>query len=598
MSLADNTDGQQTEQLAVLFCDLSHTQPAPDGHGSDLALWRVNYFRTAREMATDHGGREATTAAGGWIATLRLDHRSAGVRPRAVDSPGWRTRGPSLSGGLSAGEVVRRVRSRIAGQSRSRGGRAVPPGPPSPGARGRPPQSGLVGHGRPSHSFASAWPDGQVTGPLPSTTTPRRDGALRPIEGGATSRHGSERSGPLRLLRSTTEDHDGPPQIVPTNPPMETAETADANAATPAAAIATETDTTELRLSVLGWVQLEGAPATTAPASVLRGCQARAVLCMLALRQGPVHKDELAELLWPRGLPDHWDGALRGLITKIRRFLDAGGLTGRDTLVGEDGYYELRLPAGGDSRPGRSPPPSSPRRVRARRRSTAQPTAAEPSCPAAATILERRLLAGPDNAWFDQVRAEWAMTGSRRSNCWPAPIWRQAPSKGPASRGRRPGPRPVPGVELPAAHAGPRGRRAAAARRCGPTSSAGACWPTSSASVPPPRPRPSTSSSSVDHDAAPQLSTIRRPGARPGYRARCGLGFSAPAAEGRHRQGEGTHMGETTELSLSDEGFSEFDIEELTVFDVNSAVALPEMGASTAHCWFCCSSSSSSSCCV
>ncbi|MDQ1429393.1 MAG: hypothetical protein QOK39_2869 [Acidimicrobiaceae bacterium] len=56
-------------------------------------------------------------------------------------------------------------------------------------------------------------------------------------------------------------------------------------------------------------------------------------------------------------------------------------------------------------------------------------------------------------------------------------------------------------------------------------------------------------------------------------------------------------MGETTDLTLSDEGFSDFDIEELTVFDVNSAVALPEMGASTAH-WFCCSSSSSSSCCV
>jgi thiazolylpeptide-type bacteriocin precursor len=56
-------------------------------------------------------------------------------------------------------------------------------------------------------------------------------------------------------------------------------------------------------------------------------------------------------------------------------------------------------------------------------------------------------------------------------------------------------------------------------------------------------------------------------------------------------------MGETNELSLSDEGFSEFDIEELTVFDVSSAIALPELGASHAD-FFCCSSSSSSSCCV
>ncbi|MGH9126018.1 MAG: thiazolylpeptide-type bacteriocin [Acidimicrobiales bacterium] len=58
-------------------------------------------------------------------------------------------------------------------------------------------------------------------------------------------------------------------------------------------------------------------------------------------------------------------------------------------------------------------------------------------------------------------------------------------------------------------------------------------------------------------------------------------------------------MGEsTTDLTLSDEGFSDFDIEELAVFDVNTAVALPDLGASGAHGWFCCSSSSSSSCCL
>jgi thiazolylpeptide-type bacteriocin precursor len=57
-------------------------------------------------------------------------------------------------------------------------------------------------------------------------------------------------------------------------------------------------------------------------------------------------------------------------------------------------------------------------------------------------------------------------------------------------------------------------------------------------------------------------------------------------------------MDDTDELTLSDEGFSDFDIEELTVFDVNSAVALPEMGASYGSGFFCCSSSSSSSCCI
>jgi thiazolylpeptide-type bacteriocin precursor len=57
-------------------------------------------------------------------------------------------------------------------------------------------------------------------------------------------------------------------------------------------------------------------------------------------------------------------------------------------------------------------------------------------------------------------------------------------------------------------------------------------------------------------------------------------------------------MVQTDVLRLDEEGFSEFDIEELTVFDVNSAVALPELGASNSGGWFCCSSSSSSSCCV
>lgn len=54
---------------------------------------------------------------------------------------------------------------------------------------------------------------------------------------------------------------------------------------------------------------------------------------------------------------------------------------------------------------------------------------------------------------------------------------------------------------------------------------------------------------------------------------------------------------DVSELSLTDADFTDFDIEELTVFDVTSAVALPELGASHAA-WFCCSSSSSSSCCV
>ena len=313
---------------------------------------------------------------------------------------GWGTAGPSLSGGLSAGEVVH-LAFGIAGSPVEEAIELCRQARPRQVLVADPLKVVLAR--TTNHSFASARPDGRpVT--AEDEESPAEWGAA-PIGGGATSRHGKERSRPLRLLGSTTEDHNGPPQSVPTNPPVETAETADPNPAAPTtatAANAAETNATELRLSVLGWVQLEGAPATTAPA-VLRGCQTLAVLCMLALRQGPVHKDELAELLWPRGLPDHWEGALRGLISKIRRFLDTGGVPGRDTLVGEDGYYELRLPLAATV----DRHHATILIARAKSALLAKQAArAATLVSAAVTILERRLLAGQDNTWFDQVRAE------------------------------------------------------------------------------------------------------------------------------------------------------------------------------------------------
>ncbi len=159
-----------------------------------------------------------------------------------------------------------------------------------------------------------------------------------------------------------------------------------------------------LRLTILGWVRLEsGDPAV--PRAALRGSQARAVLSMLALRRGPVHKDELAELLWPDARPDHWDGALRGLVTKVRRFLYAGGVNARQALVGEGGYYELRLP------PGVTVDRDLAVALVASAESALtgdRPVEAAALARRAVAILERRLLSAPDHAWFDQVRAELA----------------------------------------------------------------------------------------------------------------------------------------------------------------------------------------------
>ena len=54
----------------------------------------------------------------------------------------------------------------------------------------------------------------------------------------------------------------------------------------------------------------------------LAGQQPRLLLARLALADGrPVTADELAELLWPEGRARHWEGALRGVVAKIRALL-------------------------------------------------------------------------------------------------------------------------------------------------------------------------------------------------------------------------------------------------------------------------------------
>ncbi|MDQ1412445.1 MAG: hypothetical protein QOE07_1033, partial [Acidimicrobiaceae bacterium] len=47
MSLADDISGEQAQQLAVLYCDLNQAA-IPLAPESEIAMWRVNYFRAAR----------------------------------------------------------------------------------------------------------------------------------------------------------------------------------------------------------------------------------------------------------------------------------------------------------------------------------------------------------------------------------------------------------------------------------------------------------------------------------------------------------------------------------------------------------------------
>jgi DNA-binding SARP family transcriptional activator len=80
----------------------------------------------------------------------------------------------------------------------------------------------------------------------------------------------------------------------------------------------------------------------------LSGAHPRIALALLALGHGQgVTRERLADAVWPDGLPNTWDSALRTAISRVRSFVrsvlppDAP-----DPVVARDGRYLLRLPSG------------------------------------------------------------------------------------------------------------------------------------------------------------------------------------------------------------------------------------------------------------
>ncbi|MGH3874805.1 MAG: AfsR/SARP family transcriptional regulator [Pseudonocardiaceae bacterium] len=79
---------------------------------------------------------------------------------------------------------------------------------------------------------------------------------------------------------------------------------------------------------------------------LLGGRQGRIVFALLVLeRDRPVSRDELAAALWPDGRPRTWDAALRGIVSKVRAFVVAAGLSGDSAVYGGLGAYRCQLPA-------------------------------------------------------------------------------------------------------------------------------------------------------------------------------------------------------------------------------------------------------------
>lgn len=77
------------------------------------------------------------------------------------------------------------------------------------------------------------------------------------------------------------------------------------------------------------------------------GRQARLALALLVVERGrAVPRHELAEALWPTGLPASWEPALRGVVSRVRAALAAAGYSSSETLTSASGSYQLRLPPG------------------------------------------------------------------------------------------------------------------------------------------------------------------------------------------------------------------------------------------------------------
>jgi two-component SAPR family response regulator len=87
------------------------------------------------------------------------------------------------------------------------------------------------------------------------------------------------------------------------------------------------------RMVVLGGPSIDRKDSSTKP-STLPGGRAELVFAYLAVEHArTVSRDELANALWPRILPDSWAAALRSVVTEVRHFLDDAGLPGNELIT-------------------------------------------------------------------------------------------------------------------------------------------------------------------------------------------------------------------------------------------------------------------------
>jgi DNA-binding SARP family transcriptional activator len=140
----------------------------------------------------------------------------------------------------------------------------------------------------------------------------------------------------------------------------------------------------------------------------LPGRQGRLTFAYLVVNRDRVaSRDELAEALWPRGLPSAPDMALSALLSKLRRLLPDGALEGRSAI---------RLELGRDARVDVEAARDGIHRAEALIAARDWYAAIGPTL-VAHNISQRRFLPDEEGAWIDELRRELEEIRVRALEC-------------------------------------------------------------------------------------------------------------------------------------------------------------------------------------
>ena len=170
-------------------------------------------------------------------------------------------------------------------------------------------------------------------------------------------------------------------------------------------AIADESQRMDVRVGLAGQLLLTAGDRTL-DEEALGGRRGRVLFAYLvAERNHPATREELADVLWGEQLPPTWQPALRTVLSTIRAALTAAGLPGAETLTGAAGRYQLVLPPGTEV-----DVEAAERDVVAARRLLAagEPARAAEHADAARAVAARSFLPGAEGEWVDRLRSRFA----------------------------------------------------------------------------------------------------------------------------------------------------------------------------------------------